>query len=194
MERRRMFEELNPPYSTIVADPPWPDEHKLTGVTRVGRVKKERGIEPHYSTLSMEDIAALPVADIAAEDAHLYLWTTNLHLARTFAIMQAWGFGYRTMLTWCKTGHLGLGHYFRTNTEHVLFGVRGSLRTKDRRQGTHFTAAKQGHSVKPASFTDLVERCSPGPYVELFARQPRLGWDSWGYGYESRADTGGEAT
>jgi N6-adenosine-specific RNA methylase IME4 len=176
---------LNPPYRTIVADPPWPDEHKLTGVTRVGRVKKERGIDAQYSTLSMDDIAALAVADLAADDAHLYLWTTNLHLRQTFNVMDAWGFSFRTVLTWCKTGHLGLGHYFRTNTEHVLFGVRGSLRTEDRCQGTWFQAPKRGHSVKPPQFADVVERTSPGPYVELFARQPRLGWDHWGYGYEA---------
>ena len=182
-----MFEELSPPYKTIVADPPWPDAHRLTGVTRVGRVKKERGIAAHYSTMTMTQIADLPVAEISDNDAHLYLWTTNLHLEEAFGVMRAWGFNYRTMLTWCKQGHLGLGAYFRTNTEHVLFGIRGSLKTLDRVQGTYFNGPKRGHSVKPGSFGDIVEKCSPGPYLELFARAPRLGWDSWGHGYESHA-------
>lgn len=181
-----IWEELNPPYRTIVADPPWPDAHKLTGVTRVGRVKKERGIEAHYSTLTIEDICDLPVVDLAEpEGSHLYLWTTNLHLREAFTVMERWGFGYRSTLTWVKTGHLGLGTYFRTQTEHVLFGVKGSLPTLSRTQVTYFTAAKSGHSVKPAAFGDLVEACSPGPRVELFARSPRLGWDSWGHGYEN---------
>lgn len=177
--------DLNPPYSTIVADPPWADIGKrLTGVTRVGRQVRDRSIAGQYSTLTTDEVCSLPVADLASDDAHLYLWATNLGLPDAFAVMAAWGFTYKTALTWCKQGHLGLGRYFRNQTEHVLFGVRGSLQTLDRGQVTYFIAAKSGHSVKPASFGDLVERCSPGPYVELFARAPRLGWDSWGHGYE----------
>ena len=179
------FGELTPPYSTIVADPPWRDiGGRLTGVTRVGRQKRDRSIAAQYSTMTTEDICALPVAGLAADDAHLYLWATNLGIREGFAVMDAWGFTYKALLTWVKQGHLGMGRYFRTQTEQVLFGVRGSLRTEDRSQVTHFAAPKRGHSVKPAAFGDLVERCSPGPYVELFARQPRLGWDSWGFGYE----------
>ncbi len=180
-----IWEGLKPPYATIVADPPWPDPHKLTGVTRVGRVKKDRGTEKQYSTMTLGEIAHLPVTDLAEpQGCHLYLWTTNLHLPDTFAVMAAWGFVYKTTITWVKEGHLGLGRYFRTQTEFVLFGVKGSLRTTDQSQVNYFHAAKAGHSVKPPHFGDLVERCSPGPYVELFARAPRLGWDSWGYGYE----------
>ena len=179
------FAELSTPYSTIVADPPW---HRRTGpeqgVTRVGRQVRDRSATAQYATLTNAEIRALPVCSVAAQDAHLYLWAPNLLLRDAFDVMEAWGFTYKTILTWCKTGHLGLGRHFRNQTEHVLFGVRGSLQTLDRGQVTYFTAAKGGHSVKPAAFGDLVERCSPGPYVELFARAPRLGWDSWGHGYE----------
>lgn len=180
-----VFAELSPPYSTIVADPPWADiGSRLTGVTRVGREVRDRSIGGQYSTLGTAAICALPVSTLAADDAHLYLWVTNIHLRTGFEVMDAWGFTYKNILTWCKTGHLGLGRWFRTQTEHVLFGTRGSLPTNDRTQTTYFTAAKRGHSVKPPAFGDLVERCSPGPYLELFARAPRLGWDSWGKGYE----------
>lgn len=141
-----------------------------------------------YSTLSIDDIADLPVAGLAAPDAHLYLWTTNPQLPNAFRVVDAWGFRYITTLTWVKTGQMGMGFYFRGDTEHVLFGVRGRLPIPPhRRRRNVFTAAKTGHSRKPAAFGDLVERVSPGPYVELFSRAPRLGWDSWGHGYESGA-------
>jgi N6-adenosine-specific RNA methylase IME4 len=176
---------LNPPYSTIVADPPW--EYRTTRPTTTAR---SPGTNPsaaaQYSTLSAVDLAALPVADLAAVDAHLYLWTTNPHLRDAFGVLDAWGFTYATTLTWLKTGTLGMGFYFRGDTEHVLFGVRGRLPIPaDRRRRNWFQAPKTGHSRKPAAFGDLVEDVSPGPYVELFARAPRLGWDAWGRGYES---------
>jgi len=130
-------------------------------------------------------VAALNVGDLAAANAHLYLWTTNPILPEAFAVMDAWGFTYVTMLTWLKTGTLGMGYYFRGDTEHVLFGVRGKLPIHPaNRRRNWFEAMKHRHSVKPAAFFDLVEFVSPGPYVELFARQPRLGWDSWGFGFE----------
>lgn len=182
-----LFKQLTPPYSTIVVDPPWADRHNMTGVTRVGREKRDRRIDGHYSTLTVEEIAALPVGSLADENAHLYLWTTNLDLRDAFRIVDAWGFTYKALLTWVKEGHLGMGAYFRNQTEHVLFAVRGKLPTLDggRSQRTYFTAPKGGHSVKPGLFGDIVEACSPGPYVELFARQPRMGWDAWGYGVEA---------
>lgn len=180
-----VWEGLTPPYTTITADPPWDDISKQrTGVTRVGREVRDRSIRAQYGTLDTAAICALPVADLAAPDAHLYLWATNLGIRDAFAVMDAWGFTYKALLTWCKDGHLGLGRYFRNQTEQVLFGVRGSLPTADRSQVTYFHGPKRGHSVKPPIFGDLVERCSPGPYLELFARAPRLGWDSWGHGYE----------
>jgi N6-adenosine-specific RNA methylase IME4 len=177
------FSDLNPPYRTIVADPPWPTNNPGAR----GQVGMADGKpESHYSILSVGDICALPVLDLAAPNAHLYLWCTASGLGDGLRVMESWGFTYKTALTWCKQGHLGLGAYFRTQTEHILFGVRGSLRTLDpaRGQRTFFLAPKGGHSVKPGAASDLIEACSPGPYVELFARQPRLGWDAWGYGHE----------
>lgn len=166
-------------YRTVVADPPW---SYLNGAVPMG------GVDKHFDTMANEDIAALPVAELAEDDAHLYLWVTN---PRLFAqdhdhgvgpheIMQRWGFRYTTMLTWLKPG-LGLGYYFRGSTEHVLFGVRGSLPIPGPiRIANWFQAGRSAHSRKPEAFLDLVESVSPGPYLELFARRQRLGWDTWG--------------
>lgn len=191
------WEGLTPPYQTIVADPPW--AYRTSRITaRTG--DHRNGAEDHYSTMTNEDLAALPVGSLAANDAHLYMWVTNPKLygdrkrgsITPAEIMEAWGFSYVTMLTWLKLpGALGMGFYFRGQTEHVLFGVRGNARiaAPDRRrnyfEGDYFQAGTTGHSRKPAVFFDLVESVSPGPYVELFARAPRLGWDAWGKGYES---------
>lgn len=180
------FHELSPPYSTIVADPPWSPSLK-------GQLKAWDKASPQhrYSTMSVEDIESLPVATIAAEQAHLYLWCLTPDADWGFRVARAWGFAPVTMLTWCKPG-LGVGR-FRCNTEHVVvarrgersgnpFGFMGS--TGQATDGTWFQWPRGSHSEKPAAFFDIVERISPGPYIELFARQPRLGWDSWGYGYE----------
>lgn len=134
--------------------------------------------------MSVEDIRGLPISDLVGLNAHLYLWVTNADLPVGLDVMRSWGFTFKTVITWVKQGNLGLGAYFRTQTEHALFGVRGSLPTLSNNQRNVFEAYKTGHSVKPAAFIDIVERSSPGPFVELFARQPRLGWDSWGWGYE----------
>lgn len=184
------FSGLTPPYRTIVADPPWRYRSSVPQ-TRVSH--HTASAEDHYSTMSNAEIAAMPVADLADDNAHLYLWTTNPKMfgerkrgdVGPVDILEAWGFRYVTLLTWVKTGALGMGFYFRGETEHVLFGVRGDLPIPvDKRAKNVFTAPKAGHSRKPTHFFDLVERVSPGPYVELFSRDPRLGWDSWGHGYE----------
>lgn len=178
-----LFADLNPPYSTIVADPPW--AYKSRAVISTAKTSLPSAAD-QYSTLSAPELCALPVASLAYRDAHLYLWTTNPKLPESFAVMKAWGFEYVTLLTWRKLGTLGMGYYFRGDTEHVLFGVRGKAPIPpEKRVRNWFEASKTGHSRKPAAFFDLVERVSEPPYVELFARQPRLGWDSWGYGYES---------
>lgn len=175
------WEGLNPPYATITADPPW--SYRTKSPLGSG------GVEAQYSTLSAEDVAALPVRELAAKDAHVYLWCTNPLLFEEptpAQIMAAWGFRYVTLLTWVKRGALGMGYYFRGETEHIAFGVRGTAPIPpDRRVKNVFEAQKHRHSAKPAAFYDLVEQVSPGPYVELFARAPRLGWDHWGHGYES---------
>ncbi len=181
------FEGLSPPYATIVADPPWPTNNPKARA-QVGMADGKP--EAHYSTMTVDDICEMPVAELVAHDAHLYLWVVASGLAEGLRVAEAWGFTFKTTLTWCKQGTLGLGAYFRIQTEHVLFCVKGSLPTLDgaRGQRTFFLAPKLGHSRKPPAFGDIVESCSPGPYVELFARQPRLGWDAWGYGYETPVD------
>ena len=134
------------------------------------------------------EIAALPVASLASDSAHLYLWVTN---PRLFAeerdylgpieMLRGWGFRYVTMLTWHKLGSPGLGWYFRGDTEHVLFGVRGTTPIPpELRLSNHFAAARKEHSAKPARFYEIVEQVSPEPRLEMFARRRRVGWDVWG--------------
>jgi N6-adenosine-specific RNA methylase IME4 len=177
------WEGLTPPYSTIVADPPWAlDWHAGRGVGRSGR----DGLP--YSTMALSEIADLPVGDLAATSAHLWLWTTHGFLWDAPAIAEAWGFKFSYLLTWAKPG-LGMGGRFRHSCEYVLFCERGSpLPVVNRKDiGTWFQWSAGHHSAKPDAFGDLVERVSPGPYVELFCRRPRLGWDHWGHGYEVSA-------
>lgn len=167
------WEGLTPPYSTIVADPPW---------RGYGGVKGNP--DRHYSTMPTPDICALDVPAIAADDAHLYLWTNNRIMADGFRVVEAWGFEVCTILTWCKPGP-GVGYYFRNNTEHAIFATRGKPMVPDHAPtSTWWLWSRGAHSAKPDAFGDLVEQVSPGPYVELFCRRPRLGWDSWGKGYE----------
>lgn len=181
-----VFEGLSAPYSTIVADPPWKYEK---GGPRSGEKAIFGEIKtPPYSMMTVAEITALPVADLAAADAHLYLWTTNRYLYDSHDIARAWGFKPSQILTWCKPRRgIGPGGAFSNTTEFVLYCRRGSLPYGDRIDTTWWELPRGAHSVKPAAFMDIVERVSPGPYVELFARAPRLGWDSWGLGYESAA-------
>lgn len=184
-----VWEGLTPPYRTIVADPPW-SYRQTRFVSRTGHHNK--AAEDKYSTLTNSEIAGLSIGELADSDAHLYLWVTNPRLfgghgddLGPIDMIRDWGFTYVTMLTWLKTGTLGMGFYFRGDTEHVIFATRGKAPIPaDKRERNWFQAPKRGHSVKPPEFFDLVERVSPPPYVELFARSPRLGWDSWGYGWE----------
>lgn len=163
-------------FSTIVIDPPW-DFADEGDVDQFGRGK------PDYATMTIDQITALPVGERAAKDAHLYLWITNRSLPKGFALLDAWDFRYITCLTWCKPS-IGMGNYFRGSTEQVLFGVRGSLELKRKNCGTWFAAPrpKRKHSSKPLEFYDLVESCSPGPYLEMFSRSARDGWTQWGAG------------
>lgn len=177
---------LTPPYRTIVADPPWAYRQNAGRIlTSANRTETRPDIQ--YERMTIGDIASLDVAGLADSDAHLYLWVTNPLLPDVWPIIERWGFRYVTAITWRKLGALGMGFYFRGDTEHILFAVRGQapIAPEDRVRNW-FEAKKRRHSVKPAAFYDLVEQVSPGPYVELFARQPRLGWDSWGWGYEQQ--------
>lgn len=158
-------------YRTIVADPPWSYNDKLSA--------KNRGADAHYGTMPLHWIKAMRVQDIVEDDAHLYLWATNAFMVEAHEIVRAWGFEPKTILTWVKT-QIGMGHYFRNNTEHAIFAVRGSLGTLRNDMPTAFTAKRAAHSAKPECFIDMVETMSPGPYLEIFSRRHRLGWDVWG--------------
>lgn len=161
-------------FATLVLDPPW-DWGDEGDCDQLGRAR------PVYTTMPLEKLLELPVPTLADEDSHLYLWITNRSLPKGFVLVEHWGFRYITALTWCKP-HFGMGNYFRGSTEHVLFGVRGSQPLKRKDAGTWFAAPRgpQGHLSKPAAFYELVESCSPGPYLELFARGKREGWVAWG--------------
>ena len=165
-------------YRTIVADPPW--RYGTRTPTSTAKARRAAA-DAHYATMTVEDICAIQVP--AADDAHLYLWATNPLLREAFDVVAAWGFTYRTTLTWLKTGALGMGFYFRGDTEHVLFATRGSspIAAANRRRNW-FHAQRTRHSVKPDAFYDLVEQVSPGPYLEIFARRARFGWDYAGDG------------
>lgn len=166
-------------YATVVADPPW--RYNVAG--RKNAWGTPTSAAGHYPTMSDEQIRELPVARLAATNAHLYLWVTNTRLfeCRAIEIVESWGFAYKTMLTWIKSGQPGLGSYFRGCTEHVLFCARGDAPIPaERRERNHFATLRTPHSQKPDAFYDLVERVSPSPRLELFARRQRLGWDTWG--------------
>jgi N6-adenosine-specific RNA methylase IME4 len=142
-----------------------------------------------YETMTFEAIQALPVGDVCAEKGHLYLWVPNALLAEGIHVMEAWGFTYKTNLVWFKTRKdggpdgRGVGFYFRNVTELVLFGIRGKdnrTLAPGRRQVNLFAEQKREHSRKPEQLYDIIESCSPGPYLELFARHGRDGWRQWG--------------
>ncbi len=130
--------------------------------------------------MKLGQIAHLPVKQIAAKDAHLYVWTTNAFMVEAHMIASSWGFEVRTILTWVKPS-IGMGHYFRNNTEHILFAVRGKLPPLRRNCPTWFAAPKGQHSEKPEEFFAIVESMSPEPRLELFGRGMRPNWTVWGY-------------
>lgn len=169
-------------FKTILADPPW----RFTN--RTGKVAPEHRRLDRYSTMEIAEIAGLPVADVAAANAHLYLWTPNALLPEALRVMEAWGFRYISNIIWAKRRKdggpdgRGVGFYFRNVTEMLLFGVRGSMRTLQpaRSRVNMIETRKREHSRKPDEQYELIEACSPGPYLELFARHPRPGWVVWG--------------
>jgi N6-adenosine-specific RNA methylase IME4 len=169
-------------FGTILADPPW----QFTN--RTGKMAPEHRRLMRYPTLSFKEIAELPVEQLALPQSHLYLWVPNALLKEGLEVMESWGFTYKTNVVWYKVRKdggpdgRGVGFYFRNVTELVLFGVRGSLRTlpPGRRQTNVIVKRKREHSRKPDELYNIVEDCSPGPYLELFARQQRRGWEHWG--------------
>ncbi|MEM6405738.1 MAG: MT-A70 family methyltransferase [Pseudomonadota bacterium] len=173
----------NHKYATVLADPPWQFKN------RTGKMAPEHKRLSRYPTLNLEDIQALPVAEITEETAHLYLWVPNALLAEGLQVMQVWGFTYKTNLIWYKIrkdggpDRRGVGFYFRNVTEIILFGTKGKqARTlpPGRSQANLLASRKREHSRKPDEQYELIEACSWGPRIELFARGARAGWTVWG--------------
>jgi N6-adenosine-specific RNA methylase IME4 len=211
-EKRDPAEDLsnfigNQRFATILADPPW------RFANRTGKMAPEHRRLSRYGTMTVEEIAMLPVAGVVASTAHLYLWVPNALLPDGLRVMQAWGFEYKTNIVWHKlrkdggSDGRGVGFYFRNVTELVLFGVRGkNARTlaPGRRQVNYLGTRKREHSRKPDEQYELIESCSSGPFLELFARGKRSGWTAWGdqacnsyeplwptYAHNSATDRGG---
>jgi N6-adenosine-specific RNA methylase IME4 len=169
-------------FGTLLADPPWRFSN------RTGKMAPEYRRLSRYATMTNRQILEMPVASLALPRSHLYLWVPNALILEGLEVMQRWGFTYKTNLVWHKvrkdggSDGRGVGFYFRNVTELVLFGVRGSLRTAapGRRQVNFLATRKREHSRKPDELYDIIEACSPGPYLELFARHGRAGWRVWG--------------
>jgi len=155
-------------YKTILADPPWDICQKGS----YGAIHK-------YNLMTLDRIKAMPIADLVEDDAHCWLWVTNGTLRHGFDVLEAWGFTPRSVFTWVKP-RFTLGVYLRNATEHMLLGTRGKAPVQFNRQPTWGYFPLQDHSHKPEEQFAIIERCSPGPYLELFARRNQPGWDAWG--------------
>ncbi len=154
-------------YKTIVVDPPWFFE------------RQPKNIKPPYKLMPLEEIKALPVDQLAGQNAHCYLWVPNALIDQGFEVLKAWGFEYKTVLVWLKDG-LGTGYYFRNSTELVLFGIKGKRPILRHDLRNWVMASRREHSRKPDEFYELVEKASPEPRIDLFSREKREGWDQWG--------------
>jgi N6-adenosine-specific RNA methylase IME4 len=170
-------------FSTVLADPPWRFQNST------GKVAPEHRRLARYPTLSLGEIEALPIREIAKPTAHLYLWVPNALLAEGLSVMKEWGFTYKSNIVWHKirkdggSDGRGVGFYFRNVTELILFGTRGkNARTLQpgRSQVNYVSSQKREHSRKPDELYPIMEACSPGPFVELFGRGTRKGWATWG--------------
>ena len=181
-------------YRTIVADPPW-KYGKWGGNS--GRSEKDRtwnekaaNLPLPYSFMSLAEIAALPIPDLAEADCELYVWTTQKYLEHTFPLIKGWGFKVCETLTWCKEPRgTGQGGLFTPTTEFIVHGRIGRMPKKQRIDSTWWKVARPNvHSRKPESFQDIIEQVSDAPRLEMFARRYRLGWDSWGNEVESHVE------
>jgi N6-adenosine-specific RNA methylase IME4 len=170
-------------FGTVLADPPW------QFANRTGKIAPEHRRLSRYGTMTLDEIAALPVSDFVEATAHLYLWCPNALLPEGLAVMKAWGFNYKSNIVWHKvrkdggSDGRGVGFYFRNVTELILFGVRGkNARTlaPGRRQVNLLGTRKREHSRKPDEQYEIIEACSSGPFIELFARGTRKNWTTWG--------------
>ena len=156
-------------YGTILANPPW-DISQKSGL----------GAHSHYDLMTLEQIKAMPVKDLAKENAHLWLWTYPAALRQSYEVVEAWGFSPKALFTWVKP-RLGLGRYLRNCTEHIIFGTRGKTPVRFKSQmNWGFFPIQSPHSHKPEEQYAIIERVSPGAYLELFARRRQPGWDVWG--------------
>ena len=164
-------------FPTIYADPPWPYRN----------VAARGAAENHYRTLTLEEIRNEPVRELAAEKAHLHLWTTNAFLLEAFDVIRTWGFQYKSCLVWIKP-QIGMGNYWRVSHEFLLLGVRGHLPFLNRACKSWLVARRTAHSRKPFAFRELIERVSPAPYLELYGReeQPNSDWTVFGNEVERR--------
>ena len=182
-------------YNTIYIDPPWKtkagrplNRYTLENGKQIWAGVSNQSRDLPYPTMTLEDIADLPVGDLAASNAHLYMWVINQYLPDAFGILKSWGFKHSTVLVWAKKPMGGgLGGAYRITTEFLLYARRGKLPTKKTVIGTCFNQkreyderGKPQHSRKPEFFAELIESVSPGPYLEMFARRHRAGWDVWG--------------
>ncbi len=186
-------------FGTILADPAWPYRSPRAIVGNGGRGNLhghakniiQVDASAHYPLMTLEAIKALPVEEIAADAAHLYLWTTNAFMVEAHEVARAWDFEPKTILTWVKIKldrpevSMKTGYWYRSATEHIVFGVRGSQRLLGPAVPTAFLLPRLPHSEKPEFFYRLIEEQSPGPYLELFARRRWPGWDAWGNEIES---------
>lgn len=156
-------------FGTIYADPPWRYQNQGTRAST----------DNHYQTMTVDEIAALPIKELAADSSHLHLWTTNAFLRESFSIIEAWGFEYKGVYLWCKP-QMGIGNYWRVSHELLLLGVRGNLGflSHDEKSWGEFDRGR--HSAKPEQVRHIIERVSPGPRLELFARMQAEGWAVWG--------------
>jgi N6-adenosine-specific RNA methylase IME4 len=177
-------------YRTIVADPPWAYDEGWPAASTSPRSAFNRGVVPldtrkreplPYAPMSVEAISSLPIADFAMPDAHLFLWTTNRYILDGYSVVTAWGFRPSQLLTWCKPPRgKGPGGVFASASEFVIYARRGKPQHLSRQDRTWWEWSRRGHSVKPEAFLDTVEAAVPGPYLEMFSRRSRLGWDTWG--------------
>lgn len=157
-------------YSTVYADPAW----------QYGNQTTRGSTDNHYGTMALKDICRLPIADIAADDAHLHLWTTTAFLFDARLVMKHWGFTFKSCLIWVKP-QMGMGNYWRQSHEYLLLGVRGdATRFRVRDEMSWVEAPRGEHSAKPEIFRSKIERVSLGPYIELFSRRAVPGWSAWG--------------
>ena len=156
-------------FGTVYADPPWSYGNQAT----------RSSTDKHYKTMPLADICSLPIEQLAAETSHLHLWTTNGFLHEAFDVIAAWGFTYKSCFVWTKP-QMGIGNYWRVSHEFMLLGVRGKLTFADHGMMSWIQDHRRKHSAKPDVVRDMIEKASPGPRLELFARQQAEGWTSWG--------------